>query len=132
MTFTTRIKATSHFTNILGSVLGQMSDGIWENTRSMEKYWKSLSYTVNPDGYIVIIDITVSVLTQLTSLLIRLKRLFKSKLKTEIIIFIGIEVVQVFLSICGTPTVGDCYLLYELQRVVIPVNILTVLTQTIM
>ena len=28
---------------ILGSVIGQLSDGIWENTPQMEKYWKSLS-----------------------------------------------------------------------------------------
>ena len=38
MRITTTIPATSKRLNILSSVIGQMSDGIWENTRSMEKY----------------------------------------------------------------------------------------------
>jgi hypothetical protein len=117
MTFTTGIKATSHFTNILGSVLGQMSDGIWENTRSMEKYWKSLSYTVNPDGYIVIIDNNGVCADPVD--------FFANKIKK--IIQIEIEDGNHNLSwnrwcpavphyMHGTPTVGDCYLLYELLK----------------
>jgi hypothetical protein len=39
MQINTGIKANSKFTEILSSVIGQMSDGIWENTLSMEKYW---------------------------------------------------------------------------------------------
>lgn len=117
MIFTTRIKATPHFKNILNSVLGQMSDGIWENTRSMEKYWKSLSFNVNSDGYIVIID-TRGVCADPVDF-------FANKIKK--IIQIEIEDGNHNLSwdrccsavpryMHGTPTVGDCYLLYELLK----------------
>jgi len=27
---------------VLRSVMGQLSDGIWENSRAMEKYWKNM------------------------------------------------------------------------------------------
>ena len=52
----TYVKPEYHFMDILDSVLGQMSDGIWENTRSMEKYWKSLDVSVESDGFIYIED----------------------------------------------------------------------------
>ena len=48
MRITTHIKSTEKRLDILGSVMGQMSDGIWENTRSMEKYWKNLISTSGP------------------------------------------------------------------------------------
>jgi hypothetical protein len=38
MRFTTTIPATDKRLKILSSVIGQMSDGIWEKTRYMEKY----------------------------------------------------------------------------------------------
>jgi hypothetical protein len=38
MQINTGIKANDKFREILSGVIGQMSDGIWENTRSMEKY----------------------------------------------------------------------------------------------
>ena len=52
MRITTHIKSTAKRLNILSSVIGQMSDGIWENTRSMEKYWKSLDFGTDASGYI--------------------------------------------------------------------------------
>lgn len=117
MTFTTNIKANSHFTNILNSVIGQMSDGIWENTRSMEKYWKSLSFNVNSAGYIEIID-NYGVCANPVDF-------FANKIKK----IIQIEIEDGNNKLCwdrycsavphymhGTPTVGDCYLLYELLK----------------
>lgn len=56
MEFTTYIKVTPKVKDILSSVIGQMSDGIWENTRSMEKYWRSLDFKTDANGYLVIID----------------------------------------------------------------------------
>lgn len=56
MKIITNIPATSKRLDILGSVIGQMSDGIWENTRSMEKYWKSLSYGKDASGNIYLED----------------------------------------------------------------------------
>ena len=56
MRITTHIKSTDKRLNILSSVIGQMSDGIWENTRSMEKYWKSLDFGTDASGYIYLED----------------------------------------------------------------------------
>ena len=117
MQINTGIKANDKFKEILSGVIGQMSDGIWENTRSMEKYWKSLSFNVNSDGYIVIID-TRGVCADPVDF-------FANKIKK--IIQIEIEDGNHNLSwdrccsavpryMHGTPTVGDCYLLYELLK----------------
>lgn len=38
---------------ILDSVIGQMSDGIWENSSSMDKYWKNLDVDVDGDEIII-------------------------------------------------------------------------------
>lgn len=35
--------------NVLASVIGQLSDGIWENSRTMEKYWRNISVKKNSD-----------------------------------------------------------------------------------
>lgn len=56
MRFTTNIPATDKRLKILGSVIGQMSDGIWENTRSMEKYWKNLDFGKDTSGNIYLED----------------------------------------------------------------------------
>jgi len=39
--------------DILRSVSGQLSDGIWENSRAMEKYWRNLDFD-EKDGNLVI------------------------------------------------------------------------------
>lgn len=38
---------------ILDSVIAQMSDGIWENSSSMDKYWKNLDVDVDGDEIII-------------------------------------------------------------------------------
>lgn len=35
---------------ILEGVLGQLSDGIWENTNSMEKYWRNMTFSQDEKG----------------------------------------------------------------------------------
>ena len=35
---------------ILESVQGQLSDGMWENSRGMEKYWHSMDFSQNDKG----------------------------------------------------------------------------------
>lgn len=35
---------------ILESVLGQMSDGIWENSRQMEKFWRGMTFSQDERG----------------------------------------------------------------------------------
>ena len=38
----------------LSSVIGQLSDGIWENTPSMAKYWCYANISRDPDGQVII------------------------------------------------------------------------------
>lgn len=39
---------------ILDSVEGQLSDGMWENSPAMEKYWRFSNVTTAPDGEVII------------------------------------------------------------------------------
>ena len=117
MKLTTYIKANTKRQNILDSVIGQMSDGIWENTRSMEKYWKSLDFGVDANGYIWLEDrngVTTDVYN-----------FFANKIKK--IIQVEIEdgnTTLVWSRTCasvphyfhGKVTVGDCYEMYELLK----------------
>jgi hypothetical protein len=40
--------------HVCAAVVGQLSDGIWENSPAMEKYWRNLYVRKNPDGKILI------------------------------------------------------------------------------
>lgn len=117
MQINTGIKANSKFTEILSSVIGQMSDGIWENTRSMEKYWKSLSYTVDPAGYIIIEDRHYVCSNPVDFFANKIKQIIK--IEAEDNPRSGIEwsrtcsATTVYLNYTETITIGDCYQLYE-------------------
>lgn len=39
---------------ILESVIGQMSDGMWENSRQMEKYWRGMTFSQDKDGQVTL------------------------------------------------------------------------------
>ena len=52
MKINTYVKNENNYLSILNSILGQLSDGIWENSRAAEKYWKSLSINVDDDNFI--------------------------------------------------------------------------------
>ena len=118
MRVTTHIKSTEKRLNILGSVIGQMSDGIWENTRSMEKYWKNLDFGTDASGYIYLED-SHEVCTDVCEF-------FANKIKQIIKIEIddgntsGLQwsrdcsVSPRYMH--GNVTVGDCYELYELLK----------------
>jgi hypothetical protein len=41
---------------ILNSVMGQLSDGIWENTSSMRKYWENAEVELDGQDVVLIID----------------------------------------------------------------------------
>jgi hypothetical protein len=117
MAINTGIKANDKFIDILSSVIGQMSDGIWENTRSMEKYWKSLRYSVNDAGYIIIEDRHYACADPVS--------FFANKIKQIIKIEIDDGNKDLYWDRCcsgvpfymhGRVTVGDCYKLYELLK----------------
>jgi hypothetical protein len=116
MVVNTGIKATDKRLSILGSVIGQMSDGIWENTRSMEKYWKSLDYS-EKNGEIYLED--HGFVCQ------DVRKFFADKIKQIIKIEIedGNDKLEWARSCSAVPfymhgnvTVGDCYELYELLK----------------
>lgn len=50
----TDLEATNKNYEILRSVIGQMSDGIWENSPSMNKYWQFSMIEKSTDNKIVI------------------------------------------------------------------------------
>ena len=117
MRFTTSIPATDKRLEILGSVIGQMSDGIWENSRAMKKYWKSLDYGTDASGYIWLED--------KNGVCADVYDFFANKIKK--IIQIEIEDGNNHLMwsrlnggiphyMHGRVTVGECYELYELLK----------------
>lgn len=48
-TVPTNVKVTPINSEIMHAVIGQMSDGIWENSRKMENVWKGLSTGIDED-----------------------------------------------------------------------------------
>ena len=118
MKITTHITSTPKRLTILASVIGQMSDGIWENTRSMEKYWKSLDYGSDANGYIWLED--------RNGVCADVYDFFANKIKQIIKVEIddGCTPSLVWSRTCtarpcyihGNVTVGDCYELYELLK----------------
>ena len=118
MKITTHIKCTGKRLDILGSVIGQMSDGIWENSRAMEKYWKSLDYGKDNNGYIWLED--------QRGVCADVYDFFANKIKKIIQVEIedGYTPGLVWSRTCsvqphymhGNVTVGDCYELYELLK----------------
>jgi hypothetical protein len=118
MRITTHIKANTKRQNILGSVIGQMSDGIWENTRSMEKYWKSLDYGVDANGYIYLEDrngVTADVFDFFAN---KIKQIIKVEIEdgytSGLVWSRTCSVVPSYFH--GQVTVGDCYEMYELLK----------------
>ena len=120
MKINTRIPATKKRLEIIGSVIGQMSDGIWENTRSMEKYWKSLGYVQGTDGNIWLEDRDHVCSNVMDFFANKIKQIIK--IEAEDKPNSGLEwnrsckVTTVYLNYHEAITVGDCYELYELLK----------------
>lgn len=115
----TYIKAEgNNYCEILSSVLGQMSDGIWENTRAMEKYWKSLHYGVDSSGYIYLED--------RHGVVSDIREFFANKIKQIVKIDNddngGLDWQRYnsntvnYMGYHSEITVGECYKLYELLK----------------
>ena len=117
MKIITHIKADDKKLNILGSVIGQMSDGIWENTRSMEKYWKSLDYGKDPSGYIWLDDrhgVTADVYDFFAN---KIKKIIQIEIEdgnNQLVWSRTCAGVPYYMH--GNVTVGDCYEMYELLK----------------
>ncbi len=118
MKITTCIKSTPKRLDILGSVIGQMSDGIWENSRAMTKYWKSLRYGQDNNGYIWLEDqhgVCADVYDFFAN---KIKQIIQTEIKD------GYTLGLIWGRTCnvqpnymhGNVTVGDCYELYELLK----------------
>lgn len=118
----TYIKAEHHFMDILNSVIGQMSDGIWENTRSMEKYWKSLEVGTDANGYICIEDKHFVCGDPVDFMANKIKQIVKIEaddnpgghLEWDRLNATRTDYISTYDSDAhGAITVGECYLLYE-------------------
>lgn len=48
-----KIDLTAEQADLVDSVLGQLSDGYWENSRAAEKYWKN----IHLDGKVLVVDL---------------------------------------------------------------------------
>ncbi len=117
MSINTGIKANDKFTSILSSVIGQMSDGIWENTRSMEKYWKSLDYRTDASGYIIIEDRHYVCNDPVDFFANKIKQIIKIEIddgNSKMYWDRSCSAVPFYMH--GHVTVGDCYQLYELLK----------------
>ena len=118
MKINTGIPATDKRLSILGSVIGQLSDGIWENTRSMEKYWRSLSYEKGTDGNIWLEDRGYVCANVVDFFANKIKQIIKIEIEDGYTK--GLEwsrtcsVIPSYIH--GGVTVGDCYELYELLK----------------
>lgn len=117
MGINTGIKANDKFLNILSSVIGQMSDGIWENTRSMEKYWKSLDYRTDASGYIIIEDRHYVCADPVDFFANKIKQIIKIEIddgNSKMHWDRNCAAVPSYMH--GVVTVGDCYQLYEMLK----------------
>jgi hypothetical protein len=115
----TGIKATPQFVDILSSVIGQMSDGIWENTRSMEKYWKSLDFHVDESNNIIIEDNHYVCANPVDFFANKIKQIIKIEIddgNKDLVWARSCCAEPSYISRSHTITVGDCYKLYELLK----------------
>ena len=118
----TYVRAEHHVKDILESVLGQMSDGIWENTRSMERYWKSLDVSIGSDGFIYIEDKHFVCSDPVDFLANKIKQIVKIEaddnpgdhLEWDRMNATRTDYISTYDSDAhGAITVGECYMLYE-------------------
>lgn len=114
----TNIPYNNKYANILSSVIGQMSDGIWENTRSMEKYWRSLSFERNDSGNICIIDRNNVCSNPAEFMANKIKQIIKIEIEDTPSSRMTWERTcrSIPSYMHGNVTVGDCYQLYELLK----------------
>jgi hypothetical protein len=119
MVVNTGIKADPKFMDILNACIGQMSDGIWENTRSMEKYWKSLDVDVDSSGMIKITDRHYVCANPVDFLANKIKQIIKIEIddgNTKLNWSRTCSAVPHYITYGRPITVGDCYELYELLK----------------
>lgn len=119
MVVNTGIKANPKFLDILNACIGQMSDGIWENTRSMEKYWKSLRVNVNSSGMIEIEDRHFVCTNPVDFMANKIKQIIKIEIddgNTKLNWSRTCSAVPHYITYGSPITVGDCYELYELLK----------------
>lgn len=119
MKIITTIPYTRKRADILDSVIGQLSDGIWENSRSMQKYWKSLTYGTTAEGMIWIDDRHHTCDNPFDFFANKIKQIVKKEIQDGW----GDEGLE-WSRTCsvhpsyfhGDVTVGECYEMYELLK----------------
>jgi hypothetical protein len=119
MRINTGIKSTAKYNEILNAVIGQMSDGIWENTRSMEKYWKSLNLELSQADEIILVD-NWGVCSDVADFFAnKIKQIIKIEIddgNSKLFWDRSCSGLTHYLNYHLDITVGDCYQLYELLK----------------
>ncbi len=100
---------------ILDSIMGQLSDGRWENSPSMEKYWKDADF-VELDGTIQLKFKPHSIYSRMSSE--EIGKFFARKIKTLVKEDVNIwkrgdNTPLTYLGYKLTITVGDAYRAYD-------------------
>ena len=116
---TTNIKATDTYLSILNSIIGQLSDGIWENTSACDKYWRSLDVTTSEDGYIQIIDRHSVCSNPIDYMANKIKQIIKIEIEdgiTQLHWDRHCSANPSYLGYSNAITVGECYKLYEMLK----------------
>lgn len=116
--------------DIIDSIIGQMSDGIWENSRSMEKYWSSAKPDMNGN---IIVDADANFGTHFSPNPWydmsdqEIRRYFANKLKTIVQMYLNDNNENPYKNWNGANdeecdymangiTVGDCYNAYKILK----------------
>lgn len=119
MKYNTGIKNNHHYMSILSSVIGQLSDGIWENSRAAEKYWKSLSVSQDTSGYIVIEDrygVCNNPIEYFANKIKHIIKIEKDDGHSAIEWDRMCRVTSNYIGYSDPITIGECYKLYELLK----------------
>jgi hypothetical protein len=95
-----------------------MSDGIWENSRAMEKYWKSLNYGKAANGNLFLEDKNCVCSDVYDFFANKIKKIIQIENQdggTPGLVWSRTCCIQPH-YMHGNVTVGDCYELYELLK----------------
>lgn len=118
MEIKTKIKMNNKFSEIMSAVLGQLSDGIWENTPQMERYWKSLSYKCDENGYLIVNDKYGVCSNPIDFFANKIKQIIKIENDDghKLTWSRDEDRTTEYLNYSESITVGDCYKLYDLLK----------------
>lgn len=103
---------------ILDSIIGQMSDGIWEDSPAVERYWKNIHVRWDADARMFVVDVAPWLFENETGarkyLASKLKQIVKKELELSNPDIKWCRGCGEYLAYFHShPTVGDVYFVYD-------------------